>query len=190
MTFANQDVERGAPIQIDVFIPIRPQEVDDPDSTSWSVVGSGLMVSLRRFVARTGCLIAELPQVARSWLKGMGNLPQATAARIEGIHHSADRTEVARQARHNEGTLKPLQHSEAFAHVETIVAQLEARGLSVRVIELQPGQIEIVAVRPELQDAMLGMLSSDQPKLGTTQANAPSIIESDKLPFLGGPFFP
>src|SRR5947209_1535527 len=99
---ADEFCSEDAPLQVDVYgvklkIPSQPRPAEETDPESWEVVWPKINKHLMVFVVNFFGFLPDLAKAARSFVRGLGKLPDSVAQRIGRAHKVADELEEARQ---------------------------------------------------------------------------------------------
>jgi len=155
---ADQSCTEHAPLQVDVFgvklkAPSQPRPADEPDPESWDVVWPRINKHLMAFVVNFFGFLPDSVKAARSFVRGLGKLPDSIAERIGRAHEIADEQEESRQTETRGAQL--LSIKEAKYNFEAVIAGLQAKGIAVTMHQEPSGEWVITTTRPELEDKAL-----------------------------------
>jgi hypothetical protein len=139
----------GLKIKVD---DLRPVEIGESTPKSWIDVRGAVHAKLKNIVVHIVGLVEDVVVGARKFVRGLAEIPAATARRIDRAHDRADRKEGIEQEKFEARQLPTPDSEKVTDQIEDFLNRLRAEGVCVEYRELDYGVPAIVLVRPELRD--------------------------------------
>jgi hypothetical protein len=140
--------DKKAYVEVDIYglkLPYTPStSKTEEEILTGKEVTHSIRQSLLRIARDSFGFIADTFTSARSFIGGVGKLPNALANRVDNAHRQAD---VSMES------ADEIAKEDAIESVENTLAAFRAQGISAEIRELPDGNVAIIVTRPELVDA-------------------------------------
>lgn len=147
---------------------IQPARADEPAPRSWKELWRAVVQKLRSIVFNVFGVADDTVRSTRSIVRGIGDLgeiPAATARRIERAHEVTDAREDQAQSSIEAGEPALLAH-EAQERLETRLRELQEKGVPVEMREVAPGLFLLVVVEPGMNSCANELAATELKALG------------------------
>jgi len=151
-TDVSSEVAELTGIQIDGYkikAHIRPVETGEPTPKTWAEVWQSVHAKLKLIAVNLVGVVEDAVVGTRKLLRGLAEIPAATARRIDRAHEKADREESIRQEKVESKVLPPPPPEDAMDCLKGLLLGLQANGVPVEIRDLGDGRQAIVIVKPE-----------------------------------------